>query len=817
MSPDDLEWSVDEAEFEASDETGPHRPAPPRGPFDWRAVFARRSTWALMAVVLGMLTVAVLGTWWQGESQRLALEAEIRAIDADYQNRDGSVLPELVAQATEQVPIGWLSHQAMLLAGGAAAAPLDWPAVTQLSPARLTNVRIETQTMRIAHIERSFVTSPESGADPMTFLVLEAYSSTADGHWIRAPLPDMPERTVNRDLLDGAVRWTYSRQDTDAVDALAPLVRRYFERLCDVGLPCPSEGDLEVRILGPDAPPIGPYWPMGSNDVAGYMAQTFSLIGESYGSVTLERESFATTGIPTNAPAKEALAQQIALELLARWVAASMADQGAREGNVVWVVLTLRTAALAGIIAPVDVGTPDLGLYTADELWRERTATDAALREALGLVGPIVDAVPPERTADLWATLPKARSLEEWLQQSIGPEAVARLAERPAPAELMVSANGPLDGILTCFEPNLRLYWAGWVRGREQAVQVLDADLILGFNQTLAPISLSPDGTRLLMGAGRRAFVLDTVAGRAIRLPDDVDASTGQITWWGNHALVESVFTNNQRFLISLASDPPTVEPLAIALNSYYLSHDGSLAFSLTTGSTTSTLDVFDVATLALVTREFDAKALMYREHAADRLWFLGPFEQGSPSVLHGIQERTADELATDVVAPMPSPDDDLSPQAFAVDSAHNQVAVSYNTSTGFRRVTVLYRLDRNLTVETGRFEQATSGVPQMGFSLDGQTLFLNNGNPDSWSGIDAYSTATAEKIESAPDQSSLVAAEDGLTYSPYIDSEGLYLNLSAAYMPIIDETRLAVWNGRDAPRPVGPPGCFLNRTRYRP
>ena len=822
MRPDDLEWSIDAEAFEPGDEKppfepDPREPPPPVTPFNWRAMLFHRWTFTLMTVVVGMLAVAVLGTWWQGESQRLALEGEIRAIDAGYQERDEGILPELVAEATAQVPITWLSRQAQLLVTGAAAAPLDWPAVTQQGQARVSDVRIESQTMRVTRIERSFVTAAEPDSDPMTFSVLEAYSSTSDRRWIRAPLPEMPERTVDQDLLDGAVRWTYSRQDSDAVDALAPLVREHFERLCAAGLPCPKEGDLEVRILDPDAPPLEPYWPNGSNDLAGYMAQTFSVIGQSYGSVTLERESFALTGIPVNATAKAALARQITLELAARWVVASMADKGAREGNVIWVVMTLRTATLAGLVAPVEFDTPDLGLYTADDLWHAIPATDAAVREALGLVGPIVDAVPPDSTADLWARLPKAGSLEEWLQQSIGPQAVAQLAERPAPIVLAVSANGPLDGIMTCFEPDLRVYWAGWVRGTEEAVPVLDRDLIERFNQTIGPVSLSPDGTRLLTAAGRRAFVLDTVAGRATRLPDAVDASKWQITWWGNDGLIGLDATNTDRYLISLASEPPTIEPLPIELNSYFLGHDAHLAFNLNTGSTTSRLDVFDVTTLSKVTRTFDDHWFMFREQAAARIWWLSTQGSVLPPTLRGVQEDTADDLTTDIVLELPSPDEDLFPQAFAVDSAHGQAAVSYNTSKGFRRVTVLYRLENDHAVEAGRFEQATSGVPQMGFSLDGQTLFLNNGNPDSWSGIDAYSTATAEKIGSAPAQSFLITVEDGLTSSPYIDSDGLYLDLSAAYLPIIDETRLAVWNGHDTPRPVGPPACFLNRARYRP
>lgn len=821
MSPDDLDWSIDEEGFEPGNEQPPLEPPPhnhpsPRTRNNWRAMLFHRWSFALMAVVVGLLAVAVLGTWWQGESQRLALEDEIRAIDANYQNRDKTILPELVAQATEQVPIGWLSYQAQLLVNGAAASPLDWPALTQQGPARLTDVRLETLTLRITHIERSFETATEPGSDPMTFWVLEAYSNTADGRWIRAPLPEMPELKVDRDLLDGAVRWTYNRDDAEAVTALAPLVRQHFERLCAVGLPCPKEGDLEVRILEPDAPPTGPYWGNQTSDLAHYMSQTFGIVGQSYGAVRLERESFVITGVPTNAAAKAALARQITLELLARWVVQSLASAGTR-GNVLGVVLSLRTAALAGLTAPVEANAPDLGLYTADDLWHENPASDAGVQEALKLVGPIIDAAPPERTGDLWANLPKATSLEDWLQRSIGPEAVARLAERPAPTELTVAATGPLDGILTCFEPDLRLYWSGWIRGREDAVPVLSADLIERFNQTLSPVSLSPDGSKLLMVAGRRAFVLDTVAGRATRLPDEVDASTWQITWWGNNALVGPDRTNIKRYLISLSSDPPTIQPLQIELNTYFLSHDGRLAFSLFGGSTSSTLDIFDVSTLSQVTTGFEAPGLAFREHAAERYWWLD-LDSKAPSILiHGIQEASAQDRGSDLAVRIPSAGDDLSPQAFAVDSAHNQVAVSYNTSTGFRRVTVLYRLDRNNTVEIGRFEQATSGVPQMGFSLDGQTLFLNNGNPDSWSGIDAYSTTTAEKIGSAPEQSSLIAVEDGLTYSPHIGSEGLYLNLSSANLPVVDETRLAAWNGHDAPRPVGPVGCFLNRARYRP
>lgn len=67
-------------------------------------MLARRLTWALVAVVIGMLAIAAIGTWWQGEAQRRALEAEVRAINTSYQSQVEEVFPGLILRPPNRCP-----------------------------------------------------------------------------------------------------------------------------------------------------------------------------------------------------------------------------------------------------------------------------------------------------------------------------------------------------------------------------------------------------------------------------------------------------------------------------------------------------------------------------------------------------------------------------------------------------------------------------------------------------------------------------------------------------------------------------------------
>ena len=227
-------------------------------------------------------------------------------------------------------------------------------------------------------------------------------------------------------------------------------------------------------------------------------------------------------------------------------------------------------------------------------------------------------------------------------------------------------------------------------------------------------------------------------------------------------------------------------------------------------------LDVFDIASLDRLSLTYDRYAVTSREHATDRFWALSTLSDGG-LMLSGVQLDSGVSPTPSLAFQLPSPDDDLTAQALTVDSTHAQMAVSYNPTIGFQRITILYRLDGSQAVETGRFEQATSGIPQLAFSRDGDVLFLTNGSQDgSTSGIDAYSTATAALLGTAPTGSAIVV-DDGLTYDLLVGPQGLYLNLASYFFPITGDTYVATWNGVDEPVSASPQGCMLSQAHYIP
>ncbi|HRE26726.1 MAG TPA: hypothetical protein PK954_08845, partial [Anaerolineales bacterium] len=261
----------------------------------------------------------------------------VRAIDADFQRQGPTALAILQTRATEQAPEIWLFNQARLVSQASAASPLDWPRAVETGAARVTNHRPLGPGLVLATVERSFL-NPD-GVDGATwrFTTLETYSQTADGGWIRAPMPDLPGRAVTRDHLEGAVRWTFSDVDQATVQEIAPLVARSLADLCALGLPCPEAGALEVRIVEPGATTATVLWggfsakTDASDLIAGAISSAGSLNRRHW--LTIERLSFADTGMPAGPVEERVLARAITLQLIGRWLVSQYEEIGGLNGD----------------------------------------------------------------------------------------------------------------------------------------------------------------------------------------------------------------------------------------------------------------------------------------------------------------------------------------------------------------------------------------------------------------------------------------------------------------------------------------------------
>ncbi len=817
---DDLDWSIEEDPVDAAegDNTGPTQdPVPQRTRIDWRQWLTWRPTAALIGVMLGALALAVGATWWQGETQRVAFEAHVRAVDQAYLGRDRNLYDQLMAEAPKQAPMGWLYRQVVLFVQGVAARPLVWPAVVQNGPATLLESRALSTDVVLAKVARRY-TAPAGSADPTwQFVTLEVYSRTAESTWQRAPIGDLPERIVNRDLLDGAVRWTYTDWDAETVAALAPLVRANFERLCASGLPCPDAGQLEVEIVVGNSPVHSPDWRAPTDVAELLLAESTSAEIQFEGNraqAVLARLSFAETGMPSGPAELNALARELTIELLGCWLAILQPDHGAVAG-----ALALRLAASAGVINAADAAIEPLGIYTPTELWSADASSVMPLRETLALLGklPVADAA--VHGAALWSALTEADTLDAWLNQALGwTDAAERLAAVSPHLELEVVASGPVDGILACIDTVFRTRWTGWLRDTGSSTPLLEAEQARRLDQTANPTMLSPDGSRLLIVIGDRVHVLDLVAGKDIALPDVISGNTWQVRWWGNAAVValSQPAGNAPQVLVDLSTDPPRMTTLSEVFDPYLLSRSGRQVLRLMlAGSGNSTLDLINVFDNVRVSQPADPSARFVREYGLDRFWQMSESATSDTLVVSGVQLDPVRGAGPGLLFSVSAPGGGLGVQGLAIDSVHLQAAISYSEPDVSRRVTIVYHIGGIKAFETQRIEQVTAGIPEIAFSSDGSLLFLTNGS-DTTSGVDAFSVATGEQVGSLADVDP-VKLDDGITHELYVNSRGLYLNADWARSSLLTESYPAVWNGSDPPRSVGPDGCWLSAARYRP
>ncbi len=826
---DDLDWSIEEDPTGRAGEAAEDTSSPPQSSAS-PALLARptwltwRITAALVLVVVGAIGLAVGGTWWQSQIQRAALETDVRAIDQTYREQSPELYSALSTQAAEPTAsaMGWVYSQTWLYITGVAAAPLDWPELKESGIATVVERRALGPDQSVARVLRGYVDPNDPSAAPWQFVTVEAYSRTAAGDWIRTPLPDIPERLVDQARVDGAVRWVYDALDKDAIATLAPLVAANFARMCAAGLPCPDTGELSVRILRVGESQPDTHWTAYTfTDAADVLGATLGATnsGASISQITtLARAPFAETGIPVGPPEQRALARQVTVELLGRWLAARMRADDAYGGAAYWGGLGLWTAGRADILSPADRDAPPRGLFDQQHLWTAERSNPHALREAAAVLTSLLSAEPSVDAAALWTGLPHADSPDAWLNGALGwTDAGDRLARVDPPIALQVNAVGPLDGVLACYLEGLRFGWAGWQRGVTETVPILGAHQETELGEILVPVALSPDGQRVLLTAGARTFALDLAAGVATHLPDAVDSTRGQSRWWGNDAILVATQLGITADSLVRLDTPETITEAPIFPSVFLVSRSGQQALGLLiAGSGNSSIETLDLVHGTRASVKFAPDSLTTREYAADRFWAMARLKDQDSFVLQGVQLDPMRGAEPGLLYILPRPGNDLREHILVVDSLHGHAAVSYSDANGTTRVTVVYRLIGLRGVEVNRIRQATPAIPQMAFSADGTVLFITNGAADtSYTSTDAFSVDTGEILGTLM-QTFAVALEDGVTHELLVGPDGLYLNAGAVNYLLFGELKPVVWDGRNPAQPAGPAGCIVTAARYR-
>jgi len=130
--------------------------------------------------------------------------------------------------------------------------------------------------------------------------------------------------------------------------------------------------------------------------------------------------------------------------------------------------------------------------------------------QALGVLRKVLEAEPRADLNALWAELPEAQSLPDWLTRGLGwPESFAaeRVTDATRPIQLDVQAVGALDGLLACYDSTQRTTWMGWRRDEVRGIEFLDAAVADSLMANGFSARLSPDGHRILLLNGARSLI----------------------------------------------------------------------------------------------------------------------------------------------------------------------------------------------------------------------------------------------------------------------------------------------------------------------
>ncbi len=486
----------------------------------------------LSPLMIALLVVALSNVWNRRQLEHdlsIAVAVEEQAI----------LKGNLDALAYSSADAAWLETQ-LQRAEAMQPAPLPLPGLWPASaPAEVRAVRSTSPNTARADVARAYYAPDGRRA----VFVTSQYYHYAGETWVRTAPPALSAGSVTQwrgYYLEAA----YYTADEPLVLALAADLDTTLAAAC-ARWSCPAGLRFDLRFLLDDTAPLSRFDHFAPEPSTPWLYTILLSRRDTFeGSLLALLPAPHSAGMPADAASQHVYLSGISLELLAR-LAAHLSPVGRRH-NALPYALAARLGAELGLEAPtVAQAPPGQPVFSADELWRlnfvstERPFgpyyTQAAQRQALGLVNGLLDGEDPETAGRLFSGLATERDPIAWAARALGtsPEAAAARVqtalEPQALPPITLAADQPLT--LGC-----RDGLAVLAPGQNAPPYALVGRLV-----DARPLAWSPDGDFLLASLAGRLSVIEALTGKATALPDAEGYLAGA-TWAADRIVAYTVW-----------------------------------------------------------------------------------------------------------------------------------------------------------------------------------------------------------------------------------------------------------------------------------
>jgi hypothetical protein len=517
--PDDLvDWTVTYAP-EAGEALPAPAPAvrlPPRPTTLIPGRLVVHLNWRMALLGLSPLLVALLVVTLSNAWNRRQLERNLStAVALEERAILSGNLDELRYSTADAA---WLEAQ-MQRAEAMQPAPLPLPSMwASTAPAEVRRVRPTGPNTARADVARVYYAPDGRRA----VFVVPQYYHYADNAWVRMAPPAVSAGVVAQwrgYYLDAS----YYAVDEALVLALTTDLDATLAQAC-ARWSCPAGLRFDLRFLIDDVAPLSRFDFFTPEPSTPWLFHILLSRRDTFeGSLLALLPAPHSAGVPADATSQQVYLSGISLELLARL--AAHLSPASRRHNALPYALAARLAAELGLEAATVAATrAGPAVFTADELWHLNFVsteppfgpyyTQAAQRQALGLVNGLLADQEPEAASRLFAGLAADRDPIAWVASALGlsPKAAADVVQTalapaaPEPASLAADQTftlGCRDGL------------AGLTPGQTAPPYALVGRLVAP-----RPLAWSPQGDYLLTLLAGHPSLIEAKTGTVTALPE---------------------------------------------------------------------------------------------------------------------------------------------------------------------------------------------------------------------------------------------------------------------------------------------------------